>query len=914
MGSVVGGALGLGIVLSLKDKVTSTLEKIKAKFGAFVGASEADIKRFNDGIKMMGWGVASMAAGFALLSKTLGGPVRGAVEFQSAMGEVGTLIPGQTQALEKLSDAALDLSMKFGKSQQEMASAQYQAISAGIAAEHAASFVDTAGKMAIGGITDTKTAVDGLTSVINAYGLAAEEAENVSDTFFTAMKLGKTTVGELASVVGDVAPLASSMGMAYDELFSAIAAATLKGQSTAAATTGVRGILAGIVGPSEEAVKAAAKLGIEWNMSAVQAKGLIGVLQEVNEKTGGNAEVMRTLIPRIEGYNTMLGLVANNAEAFSFVMEQMEEKAGATQQAFETMSATLKFKFTQLGATFDVIKTKIGNVLLPIVTAFTNGLIWVSRIVAQLPAPFYALIASVFSLAGAALILGGAMLTVKGLMLAWGLLAPALKIPLVALRGHIVSTTKTLVSLPSMMIKSFGMLRTHAFPAVIRGFTSLKAHALPTIQAFAKAHPLFLKLAGAGALLYAAWKQNWGGLRDMVTAVVEGFRMAVSAGEDGIASVDAKLADKLKESGIWDFAVTMGRVFYRLRQFAEGFAEGFKGVFSAVSTAAQSVWNAIKPAIDTGKIFLEMLGLFKPVAESSTDAWRKWGQALGAAAATVVALVVAFKSASAITGIVHGITWAFNGLKAAFVGHPIVMAIVAIVVVLYQLWKHWDDVVAAFNAGIERIKSFFAGAGEWIKEKWEPVKSLFSGFPEFIGGTLGGLKDIIFAPFKAAFALVEGGIGLLKKIWDGFMSLFSSEVTQIDAETAAKVNSDAAAVSDRFAGSRFLGGGDSGGGAPIPGVAPIATHEEPEPVMLAARSTQDAPAAPILAAQKETDAALAAGASGAAAARPVEVKSDVSVTVEPVKQDIYLDGEKVGECSSAWIERQNMRAGRSSIL
>ncbi|MDD4061899.1 MAG: phage tail tape measure protein [Kiritimatiellae bacterium] len=888
----------------MKDQISSQLERIKARFGNFAGASEAAVKRFNDGIKMMGLGVASMAAGFMLLSKTLGEPVRAAADFQAAMAEVGTLIPGQAQALERLSSAALDLSMKFGKSQKELASAEYQAISAGIAAEHAASFVETSGKMAIGGVTDTKTAVDGLTSVINAYKLSAEEAGAVSDTFFVAMKRGKTTVGELASVVGNVAPLASATGVAYDELFSAIAAATLTGQSTAEAATGIKGVIAAIVGPSDDAAKAAQAMGLEWNIAGLKSKGLIGLLQEMYQKTGGNVEMMRTLVPRIEGFNTMLGLSANNCETFASVLGDMAGKAGAAEEAFATMSATLKFKWAQLGATFDVIKTKIGNALLPIVTVLTKGLMGIFNVVAKLPSPIFALLAAVLSFAGGALVLGGAMLVITGLMKAWVLLKPM----------------------------------------IAAAFMSLKAQALGAVSAIMPILAPLTALIALGAALYYAWQQNWGGIRDMVTAVVEGFRMAVSAGEDGIASVDAAVADKLKESGIWDFAVTMGRVFYRVRMFIEGFIEGVQDVVGVVSSMATGVWNAVSPLFDAGRSFLEMLGILDPVAETSSETWREWGHALGVAASAAAGLVLAFKGFSLIGGILSGVTSGISALSAAFAANPIGVSIMLIVGALFLVWSYWDEIVAVFNAGIEMIKGWFSGAAEWISEKWEwikslftwegagdlwgwitapftgamnlirggweAVKSLFTGFPEFIGGTLGGLTDIIFAPFKAAFALVEGGIGLLKKIWDGFMSLFSSEVTQIDAETAAKVNSDAAAVSDRFAGSRFLGGG----GTPIPGVAPIATHEEPEPVMLAARSVQDAPAAPILAAQKETDAALAAGASGAAAARPVEVKSDVSVTVEPVTQDIVLDGEKIGEYASSWVERQNMRAGRSSLL
>ena len=81
---------------------------------------------------------------------------------------------------------------------------------------------------------------------------------------------------------------------------------------------------------------------------------------------------------------------------------------------------------------------------------------------------------------------------------------------------------------------------------------------------------------------------------------------------------------------------------------------------------------------------------------------------------------------------------------------------------------------------------------------WEGLKGIFTGFPAFIGSTLGGLTDIIFAPFKGAFDLIGGAINKLQGWWQSFKSIFSGDVQQIDAETAAKINSDATAVSAKM--------------------------------------------------------------------------------------------------------------------
>ena len=96
--------------------------------------------------------------------------------------------------VSQLSDTANAAAMKFGKKTDEMASAEYNLISAGIDAAKVNYALDASAKLAIGGITDMGTASNGLTSVLNAYNLAAEQSEEVTDAMFVAMKRGKTTI------------------------------------------------------------------------------------------------------------------------------------------------------------------------------------------------------------------------------------------------------------------------------------------------------------------------------------------------------------------------------------------------------------------------------------------------------------------------------------------------------------------------------------------------------------------------------------------------------------------------------------------------------------------------------------------------------------------------------------------------
>ena len=74
---------------------------------------------------------------------------------------------------------------------------------------------------------------------------------------------GKTTFGELASSIGQVTPVANSLNVSTDELFSSIAILTKNGINTSSAITGLKAAYSNILKPTADASKTAKQLGID---------------------------------------------------------------------------------------------------------------------------------------------------------------------------------------------------------------------------------------------------------------------------------------------------------------------------------------------------------------------------------------------------------------------------------------------------------------------------------------------------------------------------------------------------------------------------------------------------------------------------------------------------------------------------
>jgi hypothetical protein len=109
----------------------------------------------------------------------------------------------------------------------DVAAGLYDMISANGDTANSLEYMRIATKASIGGFAEQSVAVDGLTTVMNAYGMTgAESMQKVSDEMLTAQNYGKTTFGEMASSIGAVIPLAAQLQTGTDELFGSLAVLT----------------------------------------------------------------------------------------------------------------------------------------------------------------------------------------------------------------------------------------------------------------------------------------------------------------------------------------------------------------------------------------------------------------------------------------------------------------------------------------------------------------------------------------------------------------------------------------------------------------------------------------------------------------------------------------------------------------
>ena len=487
-------------------------------------------------------------------------------------------------SLDAIKKGTIDLSNQLGVSVGEISEAQYSAISAGAATENSLRLVGTAVKAAKAGFTDTATAIDGLTTVYNSFQGKVDYSK-LSDQMLQTQNYGKTTFGELASSIGQVTPIANSLNVSTDELFSSIAVLTKNGIQTSSAITGLKAAYSNILKPSSDASKMAQQLGLSFSATHLQAVGWSKFMEEVKDKTNGDSEAMAKLFGSVEALNSMTVLAGAGFEDFTNCLGEMNGAAGLTQQSYEKMLTPAE----RWQMALNKIKNagiQVGEKLLPVFEKITG-------VVSQYADKFANMsdeqinkiikIAGVAAMIGPAITVFGKMVTSSSKLL--GVFARVskaggvLKVAFAAITGPVgivVAAIAALIAIVLIVRKHMDVFK-RSLTALSPVFGSIKGHLQSVAEKFRSlwgtAGPIVTKLAHI--------------LGTVLTAAVGGLVGFVSNSINIILSVMDGLMTALQ--GIIDFVTGV---------FTGDWELAWSGLSGIVSGVAESIVSVMKGAVN----------------------------------------------------------------------------------------------------------------------------------------------------------------------------------------------------------------------------------------------------------------------------------------------------------------------------
>lgn len=326
-----------------------TAEKKVSSFGDILkGSLAANV--ITDGLRAIKEGIKDIASDTIAAGSTA----------ETALAKLATIADTGKLPLKDIQAQIIELSNKTGESVADLSESVYSAISGGVDTADAVAVVEKATQLAAGGFTSTATAIDVLTTAINAYGLSTDDAAKLSDYLLITQNLGKTTVDELAGSMGKVIPLASAYGVQMDNLSSAYAIMTANGIATTESTTYLKSMLKEL-GDSGSTVSEVLQQQTGKTFAELNAEGMsLGdVLSILGNSVDGDTGKFNELWSSSEAGIGALSILGSGTERYTEVLDTMRDSAAATESAYATMTDTFEHKSDALKNTLQNLEIEV---------------------------------------------------------------------------------------------------------------------------------------------------------------------------------------------------------------------------------------------------------------------------------------------------------------------------------------------------------------------------------------------------------------------------------------------------------------------------------------------------------------------------------------------------------------------------
>lgn len=339
------------------------------------------------GALMMGGGVqGALGAGAGALAMAGPGGMIAGAGLLAGGALIGTGVSNamdvatQTRAISTLSDDAVGLTARIQGLVREQGyltdratagAAAYEILSSGFSStDDVLKILRASSEGAAGGFSDIKTVADAATSILNGYGMSAEQVTRVVDQMVVTQNDGKIKVNEYAQSIGRVIPTAAAAKISLEEINGAISALTAQGVPVESTFSGINQVIKSILKPTKEAADLSAALGLQFNGQALATKGLAGFLEDVSRKTGKSTDALSILFSDIDGYKAVVALLNDDLQRFNRFTDNQARSLNAAGIAAGKAIDPVK----QFDNAWKDLSTTMGDVLLPTISEVLKGL------------------------------------------------------------------------------------------------------------------------------------------------------------------------------------------------------------------------------------------------------------------------------------------------------------------------------------------------------------------------------------------------------------------------------------------------------------------------------------------------------------------------------------------------------------
>jgi len=263
----------------------------------------------------------------------------------------------------------------------------------------------------------------GTIAVLNAFHLPVTDATKVADVMFQLVRKGVGTYTMFNRTIGRAIPSTVRAGQSFEDLAGMMAFLTRNGLSTAMASASAARALDAFSNP--KVVQRLEEMGIKVRDIHGEFRPISGVVAELGKKlkdmTGPErAEALQELFKgaggTIQARRFYDIAIKNYAELIKYT-GQMKHSKGAMKEAYDIMFKQPQSQAMLLSNNFKILKTIVGDALLPTWLKLTGAVIKAMQWFQKLSPHTREMIVKFAALAATLAILVGGVLTVAGVIL-----------------------------------------------------------------------------------------------------------------------------------------------------------------------------------------------------------------------------------------------------------------------------------------------------------------------------------------------------------------------------------------------------------------------------------------------------------------------------------------------------------------
>ena len=279
-------------------------------------------------------------------------------EFEETMALAGKVSRASGDQFDRMAKQAKMLGSTTRFTAAEAADGLLFLARAGFEAEQAIAALPATLDLAAAGVMGLGEAADLASNVVKQFGLEAEQTVRVVDALIIVSNRANTNVSQLGEALKYAGPVAGAVGLSVEQTAAALGALGDAGIQASLAGTNLRGIMAGLLGPTSKAKAAIAKMGLSLEDLDVEANGIVGVFERFRAANLSASDAVAIFGRR----NASAALVLSDSVGKMTALEVATILArGEAEEMSKVMAGTLKGSLANLKSAFEGVMLASGD-------------------------------------------------------------------------------------------------------------------------------------------------------------------------------------------------------------------------------------------------------------------------------------------------------------------------------------------------------------------------------------------------------------------------------------------------------------------------------------------------------------------------------------------------------------------------